>query len=109
MCVVVTRQTVREARDLVDHPDSAAAVGGFIGLGEDSACNIGERNRQAPCAEVDPQHVTAFRAQFIQHRGPADTTARSADRANQSLLLKRVDNFRGGLFRQAGDLGEGGA
>ena len=106
MCVIVTRQTIREPGDLVEHPGSAAAVGGFVGLGEDSACNIGQGNCQSPGSQVDAEHVAAFRAQLVQHGGPSDVAARSSDRANQALLLERVDDFRDRLFRQTGHLGQ---
>ena len=106
MGVIVTRQTVREPGDLVERPGSAAAVGGFVGLGENSACDIGEGDRQSSGSQVDAEHVTAFWAQFVQHGSPSDIAAGSSHRANQPLLLERVDDFRHRLFRQRGHLGK---
>ncbi len=98
--VIVARQTVREPGNLVDRPGSAAAVGGFVGLSEDSARDIGEGDGQSSGAQVDAEHVTAFWAQFVQHGGAPDIAAGSSHRANQPLLLERVDDFRHRLFRQ---------
>src|SRR5262249_41015955 len=85
----------------------AAAVGRFVRLGEYSAGNIREGNGQAPGSQVDAEHVTAFRAQFVQDGSPSDIAACSADLMNQPLLLERVDDFRHRLLRQTGHLGKG--
>src|SRR6185437_2865276 len=86
--VIVARQTVREPGNLVEHPGSAAAVGGFIGLSENSAGNIGEGDRQSPSSQVDAEHVAAFWAQFVQHGGAPEIAAGSSHRTNQPLLLE---------------------
>ena len=45
--VVVTRQTAGKPGDLLERPGAAAAVGGFVGLGEDSARNVGQSDGQS--------------------------------------------------------------
>ena len=62
VCMVVTCQTVREPGDLIEYSGSAATVGGFVCLGDNSACNIGERYCQSSGTQVDAEHVTAFGA-----------------------------------------------
>ena len=89
-----------EPRNLVECPGAAAAVCGFVGLSEHSACNIREGYGQSPGSQIDAEHVTTLRAQFVQHRGPPDITAGSSHRAYQPLLLECVDDFRHRLFRQ---------
>src|ERR1700685_1468474 len=73
--VIVTRQTVREPGNLVERPGSAAAVGGLVGLRQNSTCNIGEGDWQSSGAQVAAEPRTAVWAQFVQHRGPSDITA----------------------------------
>src|ERR1700683_3944224 len=85
------RQTGREPSNLVDGPRSAAAVGGFVDLSDDSARNIRESDCQSSGSQVDAEHVTTFWAQFVQHGGSPDIAAGSSGRADQTLLFEGVD------------------
>src|ERR1700683_4275455 len=80
--VVVARQTVREPSNPVDGPGSAAAVGGFVDLSDDSARNIRESDCQSSGSQVDAEHVTTFWAQFVQHGGPPDIASGASYRGS---------------------------
>ena len=83
-------------------------VGRFVGLGENPARDIGEGDRQSACAQVDAEHMTAIRAQFVQHGSPSDIAAGSSHRANQPLLFECIDDFGHRLLRQGSHLGKVG-
>jgi len=79
--------------------------GGFVGLSENPACDIGECDGQASGAQVDPERVAAFGLNSY-NTAVRPTLPLVVHRANQTLLLERVDDFRHGLFGQTGHLGK---
>jgi len=86
-------------------PKLAAAVGGFVGLSENPACDIGEATVQASGAQVDPERVAAFGLNSYNTRCVDIAAGSSTERtrpccSNASMISDMV------LFGQTGHLGK---